>query len=504
MEQTKNKSQKFDLLIIGGGINGTGIARDAALRGLKTCLCEQGDLGSETSSASTKLIHGGLRYLEFGDFKLVRHALQERKLLMELLPGFIRPIRFVLPVKKSMRPVWILQAALWIYDHLGPLGTLPRSGKLSFKNNEFSSVLRDHFKQGFEYSDASVDDARLVVFNAIEAAQEGASIKTNSKVISAMRDEGEWRVNLASGEVITAKALINATGPHVNQFIKTAIKAEPLQPLRLVRGSHIVVPKIYDLEQAFILQQDDGRIIFTIPYEKHFTLIGTTETPHSTKLKNITASEEEVKYLLNAINKDFRKTLKPSDISWSFSGVRPLFDDGKKVMKKVSRDYEIALENAADTPVLHIYGGKITTFRKLAVEAVDKLNPFFPHMGSTRTDVVPYAAFDQKGHAEWLKTFHEKYVLLPLSLRNRWLQAYGRRADWFLKGAKSKKDLGIDFGAGLFEREVRYLMNHEWAKTADDVLWRRTKLGLHMDETQRETLHLWLIEQRQLSTTEAS
>ena len=510
MEQTEKAAKKYDLLIVGGGINGTGIARDAALRGLKVCLCEQGDLASATSSASTKLIHGGLRYLEFGDFKLVRSALLERKLLMELLPGFITPLRFVLPFKKGMRPFWVLRLGLWVYDHLGPLGELAPTKKRTFENNEFSTVLKDHFKQGLEYSDGWVDDARLVIFNAIEAAQEGADIRPCCKVTSAKRGETHWNVTLTTGEIVKAKALVNATGPYVNEFIKEAENSEPLRPLRLVRGSHIVVPKLYDLDQAFMLQQDDGRIIFTIPYEKFFTLIGTTETQHDKSLKKVEASEKEITYLLDAVNRDFRKKIKRSDVCWTFSGVRPLFDSSeknkeekneeeKKAAHKVSRDYELAVDKAADLPIIHVYGGKITTFRKLAIEVVDLLTPFFAGLGKSRTDEVPYLAFDQVGYEEWLKTYHENYVLLPLSLRNRWLSSYGRRADWFLKGVKSKKDLGIEFGAGLFEREVRFLMTHEWAKTAEDILWRRTKLGLHMTSSQIETLEQWINEQEERS-----
>jgi len=505
MEQTHKSTKTYDLLIVGGGINGTGIARDAALRGLKVCLCEQGDLAGATSSASTKLIHGGLRYLEFGDFKLVRSALLERKLLMSLLPGFIKPLRFVLPYKKGMRPLWLLRLGLWIYDHLGPLGDLSPTARRSFQNNEFSPVLKEHFTEGLEYSDGWVDDARLVIFNAIEAAQEGADIRSYCKVKSAVRDEGHWFITLSNGESIKVKALVNATGPFVNQFIKETEKSEPLRSIRLVRGSHIVVPKLYDLDQAFILQQDDGRIIFTIPYEKHFTLVGTTETQHDGSLKKIKASEEEIKYLLSAVNRDFRKSLKRSDVTWTFSGVRPLFDKSenstkeKKAAHKVSRDYELAIDKAAELPIIHVYGGKITTFRKLAIEVVDLLKPFFAKLGSSRTEAVPYAAFDPVGHENWLKAYHEQYVLLPLSLRSRWLNSYGRRADWFLKGVKSKKELGKEFGAGLFEREVRYLMTHEWAMTAEDVLWRRTKLGLHMTNSQREVLETWMQEQQERS-----
>lgn len=501
MEQTRKPSKSYDLVIVGGGINGAGIARDAALRGLKVGLFEQGDLASATSSASTKLIHGGLRYLEFGDFKLVRHSLIERKLLMELLPGFIEPMRFVLPIKKGARPSWLIRLGLWIYDHLGPRGNLPPTSRRSFQNNEFSTVLKAHMTHGFEYSDCWVDDARLVVFNAIEAAQEGADIHTKCKVTNIKRDETAWRIALSSGEVVSAKAVINATGPFANQFIKEVEKSESLRSLRLVRGSHIVVPKLYDLDQSFILEQDDGRIIFTIPYEKYFTLIGTTEKPHQGSLANIQISEDEISYLIEAVNRDFRKTVKRSDICWTFSGVRPLFDSEakaapkKKADHKVSRDYELALDQAADLPIIHIYGGKVTTYRKLAIEAIDLLKPYFPGLGESRTSSVSFAAFDRQGHEEWLKTFHDQYVLIPLSLRNRWLRLYGKRADWFLKGVKSKKDLGIEFGAGLFEREVRYLMVYEWARTADDVLWRRTKCGLHVTNSQHVALENWMQEQ---------
>lgn len=509
----------YDVIIIGGGVNGTGVARDAALRGLRVCLLEKGDLGGATSSASTKLIHGGLRYLEFGAFRLVQDALFERQLLMKMMPGFIREMRFVLPFKKRLktargkgekvvtRPFVLVRLGLWLYDLLGPRGVLKKSTTIPQPENSYTSLLKDGMARGFEYSDCIVDDARLVIFNALEAAAAGAVISSYSTVVSAVRGEKYWQVELEDGRLIEGRSLVNATGPYVNRFIETEMKKFAALPLRLVRGSHIVVPRLYELERAFLLQQDDGRVVFTIPYERHFTLIGTTEEPQETDLETVSATESEIAYLMKAVAQYFRRDLKRSDVVWSFAGVRPLYDEGKTQAYKANRDYkldvEVVEEHADGLPVVHIYGGKITTFRKLSADVVDKLKVAFPELGPCRTDVVPYTAFDDVGYKAWLKDFHERFVLLPLSMKQRWLHAYGRRVEWFLKGVRSKKDLGQDFGAGFFERELRYLITHEWARTPEDVLWRRTKLGLHLSESQREAVSSWMKERQQSQFDEA-
>lgn len=518
----------FDIIIIGGGVNGTGIARDAALRGLSVCLIEQGDLGGGTSSASTKLIHGGLRYLEFWAFRMVREALMERALLMRLLPGFITPVKFIIPFKKTMRSKWTIRLGLWIYDQLGSRfdagGDLAASRGFSLKGSEYGAALKlgnrgaemdagseavysadsssgsesgNGVGYGFEYSDAVVDDARLVIFNGLEAMVEGAVIKTYTKVVEASRGDEGWVVRTEDGTSYTSKGLVNATGPYVNQFIEGVMKGFSSLPLRLVRGSHIVVNKLYDHDRAYFLQQGDGRIVFAIPYENFFTLVGTTEEEHRQSLDEVKPGETEIKYLMDAVNKDFKKQVKQTDICWAFAGVRPLNDEGAgkggKSASKVSRDYQFAIESSGGFPVVHVYGGKITTFRRLSAEAVDKLLPFFPGVGPSRSAKVPYGAFDPEGFDEFVKNFHERLVLLPLSLRLRWLKSYGRRAEWFLKGVKMKRHLGEDFGAGLFEREVRYLIAREWARTAEDILWRRTKCGLHMTTEQIVSFKEWMV-----------
>lgn len=487
-----SRAESYDLVIVGGGVNGTGIARDAALRGLSVCLVEKGDLGGATSSASTKLIHGGLRYLEYGAFSLVRAALIERRLLMSLLPGFIRPMRFILPLKKRMRSWLLLRLGLWVYDHIGPRGSLPASAGVKLGGSEFGAPLKAAISHGFEYSDGWVDDARLVILNALEAKALGAEIRSRAEVVSAKRDEGQWLVTLADGRRVAAKGLVNAAGPFVNQFIETRMEGHAALPLRLVRGSHIVVPKLYDHNKAYMLQQPDGRIVFVIPYEKNFTLVGTTEVEHGAGLDDVTASRDEIDYLIRAVNRDFKRQIDRQAVVWSFAGVRPLFDEGKKSAKAASRDYFLALEAADELPVVHVYGGKITTFRKLAADAVDRVMPFFDRVGPSKTDRTPYAPFERAGYDEWLEGFHHRLSFLPPTLRARWAAAYGRRADWFLRDVSAVEDLGEFFGGGLYERELRYLITHEWAENAEDILWRRSKCGLHMDADERQRVADWM------------
>ena len=484
--------EHYDLIIVGGGVNGTGVARDAALRGLTVCLLEKGDLGGATSSSSTKLIHGGLRYLEYGAFSLVRSALIERRLLMSLLPGFIRPMRFILPLKKRMRSWLLLRLGLWVYDHLGPRGSLARSAAVTLAGTEFGAPLKDVIKRGFEYSDGWVDDARLVILNAVEAKALGAEICPRAEVMAARRDEGQWQVTLADGRVLTARGLVNAAGPFVNQFIETRMEGHAALPLRLVRGSHIVVPKLFDHDRAYMLQQPDGRIVFVIPFEKNFTLVGTTEAEQTGGLDAVEASDDEIDYLIRAVNRDFKRQINKAAVQWTFAGVRPLFDAGEKAAKAASRDYHLAVEAASDVPVVHVYGGKITTFRKLAADVVDKFMPYFDRLGPTKTDRTPFAPFEREGYEDWLEGFHHRLSFLPPSMRARWAAAYGRRADWFLRGVGSVDDLGGYFGGGLYEREVRYLVTHEWAQSGEDVLWRRSKCGLHMTGEERQKLADWM------------
>lgn len=489
MDKNHNRQKEadavYDLAIIGGGINGTGIARDAALRGLKICLIERDDLGSQTSSNSTKLIHGGLRYLEFFDFRLVRHALIERALLTRMLHKFVRPMRFIIPVVKGGRSSWLLRLGLFIYDHLGPLGGLAKTKSLALKNSEYGLPLKDHTGKAFEYSDCWVDDARLVIFNAIEAAAVGGDIWTRTSVSKARREEGFWQVLFDDGREIKARALVNATGPFVNKVCEDVLDAFPPLQIRLVKGSHIVTKRLFDHGTSYMLQQEDGRIIFVIPFEGRFTLIGTTEEEFNGDPGSAQISDSERDYLIAAVNKSFKRSIATDDICWSFSGVRPLIQDGTKSAREVSRGYELFVEAGADSegralPLLTVYGGKLTTFRVLSEQAVDKLAEFFPSLPGTSTDRFAYSAFDRQGFDTWERKQFIQLSFLPRALLERWVKAYGRRVEWFTKNINSVDDLGEDFGAGLFEREVRYLIEHEWAQRAEDILWRRTKCGLHM------------------------
>jgi glycerol-3-phosphate dehydrogenase len=495
-DESRNDGASYDVVIIGGGVNGAGIARDAALRGLSVCLFEKGDLASGTSSASTKLIHGGLRYLEFFDFALVRASLIERALLLRLMPGFIRPLQFVLPHKTGMRSKWLLRLGLFLYDNLGPRGGLPRSRKLALTGHEFGAPLKldgaGSAKTGFEYADGWVDDARLVVFNALEAMADGAEICPRQAVTDVNATEGGFVIALETGRKIFGRALVNATGPSVNSVIEEVIGGHGVLPLRLVRGSHIVVPRLYSHNRAYILQQADGRVVFTIPYEGSFTLIGTTEAAHDTGLEDVVPSNDEITYLLTAANKDFKRQIKERDIVWSFAGVRPLFDDGKKAARAASRDYHLALEIGTGAPVVHVYGGKITTFRKLSEEVVDLLAPYFKQLRSGRTGALTYTAFEADEVERWAKILETDLSFVPLTVRQRWLQSYGARVGWFLRDVRDFEGLGQYFGGGLYEREVRYLIAHEWARTSEDILYRRTKCGLHLSAEEKAEFETWL------------
>lgn len=481
----------YDLVIVGGGVNGTGIARDAALRGLSVCLLEQGDLASGTSSYSTKLIHGGLRYLEYGAFGLVSEALRERALLLEVLAGFVRPLRLILPHQATMRPQWLLRIGVWLYDHLAPRGTLEASRKISLKTDELGAPLAFRDRQGFEFSDCVVDDARLVVFNALEAEAVGAKICPNRQVSQALRVDGMWHVTCHDGTLVKAKTLINATGPFVNHFIETVMQGFVPCGLRLVRGSHIIVPRLFEHDRAYMLQQPDKRIIFAIPYEEHFTLVGTTEVAHEGEISDVRPSEDELNYLIDAVNQSFKRKIEHSDIVHFFAGIRPLVDEPEVSASGVSREYKLIVETAGGAPVVHVYGGKLTTFRSLSQAVVDKLSPFFSRLESSKTETLGYAAFERPGFDEWQNEFHKRLKFLPQSLLNRYVHAYGRRADWFLQDVRSVDDLGEDFGGGLYLVEVRYLISYEWARRAEDILWRRTKCGLQMTGAQQQHFTEW-------------
>jgi glycerol-3-phosphate dehydrogenase len=480
-------SGPFDLLVIGGGINGVGIARDAAGRGLRVLLCERGDLAEHTSSASTKLIHGGLRYLEQYEFRLVREALAERERLMRLAPHIIWPLRFVLPHDAGLRPAWMLRVGLFLYDHLARLKTLPRSEALRLGRDGVGAPLQKRLTRGFAYSDCWVEDSRLVVLNALDAAEHGAEIRTRTTVESARREAGAWTITLYDSErrqreSVRARIVVNAAGPWVGETLLRTLALEARPKVRLVKGSHIVVRRLYEGDQAYILQQPDRRIVFAIPYERDFTLIGTTDVAHEGEPGPVRISAEETRYLCACINRSFERSIGPDDVVWSFSGLRPLYDDAAANASAVTRDYVLELDHDGP-PVLSVFGGKITTYRRLAEHAMEKLRPHLPGMKPAWTGGAPLPGGDMPGadFEEFASTLAAEYPFLPEATVRRLARAYGTRAARLLGDARALPDLGETFGGDLSAREVDYLVRHEWARASDDILWRRSKLGLHMD-----------------------
>ncbi|MBB4041478.1 glycerol-3-phosphate dehydrogenase [Microvirga flocculans] len=478
-----------DLLIVGGGINGAGIARDAVGRGLSVVLCEQGDLAGYTSSASTKLIHGGLRYLEYYEFRLVREALFERERLLESAPHIIWPLRFILPHEKGIRPAWFVRLGLFLYDHLAPRKKLPGTETIHLTRHPAGQGLKPGFDTAFVYSDCWVEDSRMVALNAIDASEKGADIRVRTKLTSARREGAIWVATLQNAETgetseVRAKVIVNAGGPFVADVLNAKLGLNTAKNVRLVKGSHIVVPKLFDTKEAFILQNTDKRIVFAIPYQEKFTLIGTTDIPvESVPDRKVEISQDEILYLCNVVNHFFKKQVTPADVVWTYSGVRPLFDDGSSNASAVTRDYVFDMDAPqGGAPVLSIFGGKITTFRKLAEHALDELKPFFPGMKPSWTETakmpggdMPDADFDR-----FFATVRQRWPFLPEPLAHRLARAYGTRVDEILGSSKSLSDLGEDFGAGLTAAEVDYLVRCEWARTAEDILWRRSKLGLHV------------------------
>lgn len=483
-----------DLLVIGGGINGAGIARDAAGRGLKVILCEKDDLASHTSSASTKLVHGGLRYLETYEFRLVAEALKEREVLLKAAPHIVWPLRFVLPHDRSMRPKWMLRAGLFLYDALGGLGrSLPGSHRVRLDRPPHRAVLRDELTRGFEYSDCWVEDSRMVVLTAMDAEARGAEILTRHECIALARGSQSWRATLrhAGGErTIEAKAVVNAAGPWVDAVAATALGKGTKARLRLVKGSHIVVPQKYAGEHAYILQQPDGRIVFAIPYERDFTLIGTTDEPFEGSADGVTISDTEIDYLCAAVGRSFRSGVARDEIIWSYSGVRPLYEDKSSSNSTVTRDYVFEVDHEHGAPILSIYGGKITTFRKLAEHALKRLSRHLP-MGPawTRDAILPGG--DTGPFADYLWQASVRFPWLPPEMLLRLVRAYGSRIGTVIGDARGLGELGEHFGGTLYEAELRYLAAHEYARTGDDVLWRRSKLGLRLGEDSRRRVAGW-------------
>ena len=484
--------QHYDLIVIGGGINGAGIAADAAGRGLNVLLCEQDDLASATSSASSKLIHGGLRYLEQYEFRLVREALAEREVLLRKAPHIIKPLRFRLPHQPHLRPAWMLRAGLFLYDHLSQRTTLKGSHGIEFDDN---APLMPTIKKGFEYSDAWVEDARLVVLNAMDARNHGATIKTRSRCIKAERVESLWQVTIQDTitniqSQYTCHALVNASGPWVNKIFDETLTMPAPNNIRLVRGSHIIVPKLHEQPEAYILQNTDNRIVFAIPFEQDYSLIGTTDIEHKDSLENVCISEEEKSYLLDIANSYFKKKTTLSDIIHSYSGVRPLLDDEADNPQAITRDYTFELDGNKTTPaLLSVYGGKITTYRKLAEAAVNKLMPFFNSDKKPWTAETALPGGDFPDRLTLEKSLLQQYPWLPESLCQRLVRSYGTLSDNILEGCQSLTDLGERAGADLYYREVKYLVEQEWACTTDDILWRRSKLGLRFSENDKNNLN---------------
>lgn len=490
-----------DIFVIGGGINGCGIARDAVGRGYSVFLAEMNDLASGTSSGSTKLIHGGLRYLEFYEFRLVREALMEREVLWRNAPHIIWPMRFVLPFfDGGPRPAWMLRLGLFLYDHIGGRKLLPATKTLDMRRDPAGKPLKPLFSKAFEYSDGWVNDARLVVLNARDAADRGAIVRTRTKVVAARREGDLWAITIEDlrdrkTEIVKAKLLVNAAGPWVDHVLAETVGKNDVHNVRLVQGSHIVVRKKFDDPRAYFFQNKDGRIIFAIPYEEEFTLIGTTDRDYSDDPHNVTISEAEIDYLCAAASEYFADPVTRADIVWTYSAVRPLFDDGASKAQEATRDYVIKAEGGEGlAPLINAFGGKITTYRRLAESMLEKIEGFLGKRGEpwTAKGALPGGDFPAIGYEAEVAKLRTTYPFLDPRMARRLVRLYGTRARILLGPAKSKADLGQDFGADLYEAEVRYLVENEWARTAEDVLWRRTKRGLHFDREQTAQLEAFL------------
>jgi glycerol-3-phosphate dehydrogenase len=490
----------YDLAVIGGGINGCGIARDAAGRGASVILFEQDDLASATSSASTKLIHGGLRYLEHYEFRLVREALMERERLWNIAPHIIWPLRFVLPHHAGLRPAWLLRLGLFLYDHIGGRKLLPATKTLDLAKVPAGRPLKDDRAKAFEYSDCWVEDARLVVLNAVDASVRGAVIQTRTRVVSADRESGLWRVVTQSEqgrESVLARTLVNAAGPWVGEVLGGVVRSNTKAAVRMVQGSHIVVPRLYEHDRCYIFQNADGRIIFAIPYERDFTLIGTTDQDYRGQPAEAKATQAEIDYLCAAASEYFRDPVTPDQVVWTYSGVRPLYDDGASKAQEATRDYVLTLDAPeGEAPLLSVFGGKITTYRRLAESALEKLAPHADWAARATWTVdgtLPGGDFPVTGFQALVTEIASQHPWLDRQTVTRWVRAYGTRTRDLIEGAQGPQDLGRNFGADLHERELRYLMRAEWARRGADVLWRRSKLGLRLTPEHREAVDAFML-----------
>lgn len=505
VEVAADGTVECDVLVVGGGINGAGIARDAAGRGLSVLLCEKDDLAAHTSSASTKLIHGGLRYLEYYEFGLVRKALVEREVLLRSAPHIMWPLRFVMPHARGQRPAWLIRAGLFLYDMLAKREILPASHGIDLTRHAAGQPLKPQFKRGFVYSDGWVDDARLVVLNAIDAAGHGATILTRTRCTALARAGERWQATLLQGDgrelAVRARSVVNAAGPWTAEFLRQAAPAAPHRHLRLIKGSHIVVKRLFEHDHAYIFQHPDGRIVFAIPYEHDFTLIGTTDLDYHGDSGKVAIEDEEIRYLCELSSYYFSKPVTPADVVWTYAGVRPLVEDASADAKAVTRDYRFELDQEG-APLLSVFGGKITTFRKLAEEALDLLAPLLGKTlpAWTANACLPggdvYGAVPQnravREFGQFVQGLQREYPWLPAPLVARYARAYGTRIHLLLDGRADVAAMGEEIAAGLYGAEVEYLRRHEWAVSAADILWRRSKLGLHLPRGTVDRLDAWL------------
>jgi D-erythritol 1-phosphate dehydrogenase len=486
------ENSNIDLLVIGGGINGTGIARDAAGRGLSVILCEKDDLAQGTSSRSGKLIHGGLRYLEYYEFRLVREALIEREVLLASAPHIVWPLRFVIPHSREQRPAWLVRLGLFLYDHLGGRKRLPPCRTLNLSNVPEGKAIKSEFRKAFEYSDCWVDDSRLVVLNAIDAQERGAQILTRTAATSARRHDGAWDVVLKSNDGtqrnIRAKAIANAAGPWVEQVINGVVGSNSSRKVRLVKGSHLIVKKFWDGPNSYVLQNHDKRVIFVNPYQGNLGLIGTTDKPYSDAPEKVQIEDDEVEYMLSAVNRYTKIQLTRADVLHTYSGVRPLYDDNADNPSAVTRDYVFEVEGTP--PILSVFGGKITTYRKLAEHALQKLKPYFPNMAGnwTALSTLPGGDIPAGNVDDFISSLRRKFEWMPQELILHYVRLYGTRTEKLINSAKDIADLGQHFGGTLYEAEINYLRKYEWAQSVEDILERRTKHGLHLTQQQRLNL----------------